>query len=71
MLKYRPHRGSLAAAMEEVSEYGSIEQLKSHLNKEGFKYIEFEWYCYDKRISWNTYLVTSKGSAIGFTDGIE
>jgi hypothetical protein len=77
---YRPHRGSLADSMSEVVEVNDLPQLVRHMRREieswypedelpTLENTKLEPYCYDGRIRWNTYLVTVKGQAWGYTNG--
>lgn len=71
-MKYRPHRGGLAESMLEVVELdGSLAALEAHVRKTWpVGDIKVEPYGgYDKRIGWDTHIVTIDGSAVGFTDG--
>jgi hypothetical protein len=82
---FRPHRGLLADAMEEVVELNDKAALVSHI-KNGWKKhfpdhgydfnqdtIKVKAYCFDDRIDWDTHIVTyEKGGHIhveGFTNG--
>ncbi len=72
MIKYRPHCGGLAEAMERVVNVSSIEDLLTHIDASFGatpENITIEPYGYDKRIEWNTHLVCVDGKAIGYTDG--
>jgi hypothetical protein len=70
---YRPHRATLQEAMEEVTEVSSIEDIAKFETNDFYhidaKDITVEYYCYDERIDWKTYIVCNKGNAIGFTNG--
>ena len=79
-VKYRPHRGSLAAAMAEVVEVQDFVGLVNHMRSEVVSYYpshrlptiettEVKPYAYDSRIGWDTYMVTVDGQAWGFTNG--
>jgi len=83
---YRDHRGSLAKSMETVREVNSFNELKEYLEKEWensykgihktVEEIKIEPYSYDKRIDWNTYIVTIRVTGednfwvAGFTNGM-
>jgi len=80
MTLFRPQKRTLAEAMGEVEEINSlnelIEKIKTDLSifKHSFSIssntVHVEFYCYDKRINWNTYIVTLDGyGVIGFTNG--
>lgn len=73
MVKFREHRGSLADAMETVIEVKSLDELRKHLYKvmpyKRGALLKVEFYTYDERINWNTYLVTLDGNAVGYTNG--
>lgn len=80
MFKFRPQRGSLADAMDEVEEFESKADLVKKLinDYKGFfpsrtiseSTVEIKPYIYDDRINWDTYIVTIKGlGVLGFTDG--
>lgn len=70
-MKFRPQRGSLDAAMEEVVELDGMDALKAHLHSIGWHdgAVRVEPYTYDERIGWDTHIVTIDGNAVGFTDG--
>ena len=64
---YRPHRGTLADAMEEVKEFDTYEEMLDYIQKEhkigkNFAFnkeeIRIAYYGYDSRIDWETYIVT-------------
>lgn len=47
MIKYRPHRGSLADAMAEAREFATIEEMKTHIwncwnGKDGVVWFDME-----------------------------
>lgn len=75
--KYRDHRGGLAESLETTQVFNSLNELIDYL-KQSLKEYNFEFlnsdikikpYCYDKRIHWNTYIVTIKNfGVVGFTD---
>lgn len=63
---YRPQRGGLAEAMEELREFSSVEDMLAFLvdehsinGKIAFDKDEIyiSYYCYDERINWVTYIV--------------
>lgn len=73
---FRPHRGLLEEAMKEVVQVSSRDQLVAQLNKIyeiGSRFtienLNIKPYGYDDRIGWDTYIVTNKGNAVGFTNG--
>ena len=75
---YRPHRGSLAAAMRECVEVSGVADILDIINTQnaifgvgpvGIEAIAVEKYSYDARILWDTHIVTVNGCAVGFTDG--
>ena len=65
-MKYRDHRGSLAASMETEREVNSINEIKEHLNKfykqfeKEIKEIRFKHVGFDDRIGWDTYYVIQR-----------
>lgn len=68
-MKYRPHRGSLDAAMAEMAEVEpTLNALAVHL-KVPASSITVKPYGYDKRIEWDTHIVLVDSSPWGFTDG--
>ncbi len=80
--KFRPHRGSLADALAECVEVTSPEELKAAILKEESHSkvigIRIKDYGFDKRIDWDTYIVTVQherngkseyGGVAGFTNG--
>lgn len=80
-MKFREHRGSLSDAMETVVEINSISDIAAIINKsldcfgKKVEQIKIEFYCYDERIDWETYIVTyslsgeEKFYVAGFTNG--
>lgn len=77
---YRPHRGMLDDSMREVVEVNDLAALVRHMRREVGRWYpkdelptlentRLEPYCFDARIGWNTYLVTVKGNAWGYTNG--
>ncbi len=77
-LLFRPQRGSLAKAMEQVTEITDMDSLVSAI-KLVYEYngkvedIKLKSYGYDNRIKWETYIVTGKfggeRGVLGFTNG--
>ena len=59
--------------MEDCIEFdGTEEMLALHISKtmiNGYGVLKVEPYLFDKRIGWDTYIVTLDGNAIGFTNG--
>ena len=58
---FRPQRGGLSEAMEEAKEFDSISEMKSYCVAECGKAfneneITIEYYCYDERIDWETFI---------------
>lgn len=80
-MKFREHRGSLSDAMETVVEVSNISDIAAIINKswdyfgKKVEQIKIEFYCYDERIDWETYIVTYRLSGeeqfyvAGFTNG--
>jgi hypothetical protein len=67
-MKYRPACGGLVEAMGKAVRLDDTKHaLAVHL-KEPVEDIEVKPYAYDERIQWHTYLVTVRGSAVGFTN---
>jgi hypothetical protein len=77
---YRPHRGSLADSMREVVEVNDFPQLVRHMRREVESWYpedqlpteestKLEPYGFDRRIGWETFLVTVDGQAWGYTNG--
>jgi len=84
MFLFRPHRGLLTEAMEEVVELKDKSELVSHIihswrcfPKHGYDFnsdtIKVKKYCFDDRINWDTYIVTYEKDGYvhveGFTNG--
>ncbi len=76
---FRPHRGLLDDAMKEVIEFHTKADLIKHIDQElsCFKHdykiddttVEIKPYGYDKRIGWDTNIVTLKDYGVfGFTN---
>ena len=73
-MKFRPQRGGLDEAMREVFEFSTLDELEAHLRDAlGWKFdlvgIEKYGSGIDKRIGWDTHIVTVNGRAVGYTDG--
>ena len=78
MIKIRPAAGlgtTIDEAMSRVVEIEDWEDLFRYLKREydfwqpTDENVEIKFYCQDKRIGWNTYLVTIDGKAAVFTNG--
>lgn len=73
MTLYRPHRGSLAAAMAEVEPCSSREQLEAICERAGVTFMWLKPYGFDSRIDWDTYIVLVDWGGyvapLGFTNG--
>ena len=73
--KYRAHRGSLEDAMRTEEPCTSRAELIAILKRTELMppfyptEVEVKHYCYDQRIRWETYIVTIRGVAVGFTNG--
>lgn len=77
-MKFREHRGSLDASMDTQVEVDNLEELCDYLNDYvslidqtiQIDQLKVEPYGFDKRIDWNTHIVTVEGYGVfGFTDG--
>lgn len=77
-LLYRPQRGSLAEAMDEVQAITDMESLRLAVNQNSLWLIDLlkcKPYAYDERIGWVTYIWQGRIdgsdslSVIGFTNG--
>ena len=80
MTLYRPHRGSLDAAMAEIATVDGLPSLVQHMRdtcpsfypedeRPTLDNVKIEPYGFDARIGWDTHIVTVKGNAWGFTNG--
>lgn len=78
MTLFRPHRGSLDAAMNEVREFNNFDEFLTWLTGYFSEWMVevradkllIEPYGYDDRIDWDTYIVTLEGyGVVGFTNG--
>lgn len=78
-MKIREHRGSLVDSMatvtvieptaEAIARLASLAMLDYGVAFTADQ-VKIEWYCYDPRIGWETYIVTLEGYGVfGFTDG--
>ena len=81
MVQFREHRGTLIDSMETVIEVKDKQELVGIINDSLSKYghdldinmqtVEIKPYGFDKRINWDTHIVTLKGyGALGFTDSM-
>jgi hypothetical protein len=65
----------LATALEKVVEVASKQELLVYLQKNYDFWnptednVKIEWYCFDDRINWNTYIVLIDGKAAAFMNG--
>lgn len=78
---FRPHRRLLTEAMEEVVEVLATKTALMELVREQWKGwatlidLEINYYCYDERIQWDTWIVVGIFSdldekpVVGFTNG--
>ncbi len=67
---FRWHRQLLEdslATVREIKDFVELEALV-HEEYESTGLVEVKWYADDKRINWNTYLVTLDGRAVGYTN---
>lgn len=64
---FRPHRATLKESLLEVVEFNTIEDMLESLYKHySIEYSEpivakdfnMSYYCYDKRIDWNTFIIS-------------
>lgn len=75
VIKFRPHKELLEETMTKLQIFATGSDLLEYLNNE-YSYVPnlkdrltVEWYCYDNRINWNTYIVhISDFGVIGFTN---
>jgi hypothetical protein len=80
-MKYRDNRRTLADSLATEIEVDTIDELVKYLNTD-WKWanktvneIKVDYYAYDSRIDWDTYIVTAKLSGetefwvMGFTNG--
>lgn len=72
---YRPHRAIFTDAVEEIKEFPSVKEMFEWLVKEHHGYLSLDniyisYYCYDVRIDWETFIITTRRysdhEAIGF-----
>lgn len=76
MVKFRHHRGNLFDSMETEEEIETLEECKSILEfawKIPIQEVKQEYYCYDERIDWDTWIITIKVNdkiyVAGFSNG--
>lgn len=76
--KYRNHSGetvyeAVAKAITFDNKGQLVRYLKNRYEDSGFvndnTVIDIEPYGYDRRIDWDTYIVTADGRAVGYTNG--
>ncbi len=70
---FRLHRGSLDNSMKTVKEVETLSDIIKYLKEDGLidvKSLTCKFYCFDERINWNTYIICSKGQAVGFSNGM-
>jgi hypothetical protein len=78
-MKFRPVRGSLKESMRDAVEVTDMMDLWALVRSRSkdwpgyrdcvFQDLKVEPYGRDERIGWDTYIVTLRGSAVGYTDG--
>ena len=61
---YRPQRGSLDESLEEVKTFNNLKEMLEYCVEEHEKAFDIldiyiSYYCYDDRINWETYIVTT------------
>jgi len=78
VVKFREHRGLFEDAMKTVVEVADRTALIEHLRKvyddgmpmPDLEKMVIEYYCYDDRIGWDTYIIYVKNyGVLGFSDG--
>lgn len=74
-MKVRQHRGSLDDSMATCFEVQNKQELVDEMsNILGYRIadadVSVEYYAFDQRINWDTYLVKYKNHAFGFADGM-
>jgi hypothetical protein len=80
MVLFRPHRATLDEAMAEIIEIENLDDMIKKIQKDlsmfAHEYVidkntvHVEYYTYDNRIEWKTYIVTLDNfGVIGFTNG--
>lgn len=73
-MKFRFHRGGLEESLATVVEFNSKEELQKIIEESlerKLPPIECKFYTYDKRINWNTFIISAEGyGMLGFTDGL-
>ena len=65
-MKYRDHRELLVDSMKTVRDVETLQDLRDHLGADN---VLIEPYCWDRRIGWDTHIVSIGGCACGFTNG--
>lgn len=62
MILFREHRGLLSDSMDSVKEVSSVEDILNIINSdiEWYSDLRLEFYGYDNRIDWNTYIVMAQ-----------
>lgn len=74
-LLFREHRGALTDSMKTTVPLSGWSDLLSVLRALDYvpPFAEHDvavtWYAHDPRIDWDTYLVTVRGNAVGYTNG--
>ncbi len=73
---FREHKGSLEDSLQTIKEVDSLKDIQFTMNEKYFHPIsnlKSEYYTYDGRISWDTYIITAMLEetriVIGFTKG--
>lgn len=65
IILYRPHQGDLEDSMRKVEKFNSLKELLQYIVKQfnnafAIDDIYIKYYCYDSRIDWDTFLITTK-----------
>jgi len=83
MINFRPHRGGFEESMKLVQAFEDKDDLVRHIDSiaESFRVtgfplpvnedtVKIEYYCFDDRNKWDTYIVILEGfGPFGYTDG--
>lgn len=66
-MKFRPQRRTLEESMAEAVEVNSLADVRKIMDVSGR--VKCEYYCYDDRINWDTWLIIHEGWVIGMSNG--
>jgi len=72
-MKIRLPRTTIDESIETITVFHDYAELLDLLTSEygdlSKKHINIDYYCFDDRLNWDTYIITANGEVIAYTDG--